>query len=133
MNAIEWTIELRFVVALALGFLVGLERESTKVEHRGVVFGGVRTYPIISLYGFACAWLYRAGVTFLLPVGLASVSVLAAIAYITKIKSGRYGFTSEASVLLTFIVGALALLADVWIAMALGVVDTMLLSEKAEL
>ena len=133
MNAIEWTIELRFVVALALGFLVGLERESTKVEHRGVVFGGVRTYPIISLYGFACAWLYRAGVTFLLPVGLASVSVLAAIAYITKIKSGRYGFTSEASVLLTFIVGALALLADVWIAMALGVVDTILLSEKAEL
>jgi uncharacterized membrane protein (DUF4010 family) len=34
---------------------------------------------------------------------------------------------------LTFIVGALALLADVWIAMALGIVDTMLLSEKAEL
>ncbi len=55
MNAIEWTIELRFVVALMLGFLVGLERESTKVEHRGIVFGGVRTYPIISLYGFACA------------------------------------------------------------------------------
>ena len=133
MNAIEWTIELRFAVALALGFLVGLERESTKVEHRGVVFGGVRTYPIISLFGFGCAWLYHSGVAFMLPIGLASVSVLAAIAYITKIKAGRYGFTSEASLLLTFIVGALALLADVWIAMALGIVDTMLLSEKAEL
>ncbi|MBM4160510.1 MAG: MgtC/SapB family protein [Ignavibacteria bacterium] len=133
MNAIEWTIELRLVIALALGFLVGLERESTKVEHRGIVFGGVRTYPIISLYGFACAWLSNAGVSLLLPIGLVSMSVLAAIAYITKIKAGRYGFTSEASALLTFIVGALALLADVWIPMALGIVNTMLLSEKAEL
>jgi uncharacterized membrane protein (DUF4010 family) len=133
MNVIEWTVELRFVVALALGFLVGLERESTKGEHRGVVFGGVRTYPIISMFGFGCAWLSQAGVGFMLPIGLASVIVLAAIAYITKIKAGWYGFTSEASVLLTFIIGALALLADVWIAMALGVVDTILLSEKAEL
>jgi uncharacterized membrane protein (DUF4010 family) len=133
MNAIEWTVELRFVVALALGFLVGLERESTKVEHRGVVFGGVRTYPIISIYGFGCAWLSHAGASFVLPVGLTSVIVLAAIAYVTKIKAGWYGFTSEASVLLTFIIGALALSADVWIPMALGVVDTILLSEKAEL
>lgn len=133
MNIIEWTTELRLALALALGFLVGLERESTKIEQGSVIFGGVRTYPIISLLGFGCAWLQRSGVGFMLPVGLSVMGVLAAIAYSTKTKAGHHGFTSEASALLTFVVGAVALLADVWIAMALAVVNTVLLSEKAEL
>jgi uncharacterized membrane protein (DUF4010 family) len=133
MNSIEWTFQLRFVVALALGFLVGLERESTKVEHQKLVFGGVRTHPIISMYGFGCAWLYQIGVTFMLPVGLLSLTVLTAIAYVAKIRAERFGSTSEVSALLTFVVGALALLVDIWIAMALGIVNTMLLSEKARL
>ena len=133
MNIIEWTTELRLALALALGFLVGLERESTKIEQGSVIFGGVRTYPIISLLGFGCAWLQRYGVGLMLPVGMTVVGVLAAIAYTTKTKAGHHGFTSEASALLTFVVGAVALLADVWIAMALAVVNTVLLSEKAEL
>lgn len=133
MNIIEWTTELRLALALALGFLVGLERESTKIEQGSVIFGGVRTYPIISLLGFGCAWLQRYGVNLMLPVGLTVIGVLAAIAYVTKTKAGHHGFTSEASALLTFVVGSVALLADVWIAMALAVVNTVLLSEKAEL
>ena len=133
MNIFEWTTELRLALALALGFLVGLERESTKLERSSVIFGGVRTYPIISLFGFGCAWLHHAGVAFMLPVGLSVMGVLAGIAYVTKTRAGHHGFTSETSALLTFIVGALALLADVWIAMALAVVNTVLLSEKTEL
>lgn len=133
MNIIEWTTELRLALALALGFLVGLERESTKFERMSVIFGGVRTYPIIALFGFGCAWLQRYGVTIMLPVGLVVMGGLAAIAYITKTRAGHHGFTSEASALLTFVVGALCLLADVWIAMAIAVVNTVLLSEKAEL
>ncbi len=35
--------------------------------------------------------------------------------------------------LLTFVVGALALLTDVWVAMALGIISALLLSEKAEI
>ncbi|HCA81236.1 MAG TPA: hypothetical protein DEP53_16005 [Bacteroidetes bacterium] len=133
MNIIDWTTELRLALALALGFLVGLERESTKFERMSVIFGGVRTYPIIALFGFGCAWLQRYGVTIMLPIGLLVMGGLAAIAYITKTKAGHHGFTSEASALLTFVVGALCLLADVWIAMAIAVVNTVLLSEKAEL
>lgn len=133
MNTFEWTPELRFLVALALGFLVGLERESTKIEEQKMVFGGVRTHPIISLLGFGCAWFYKVGVVFMLPVGLLSIAALTSIAYIAKIKIGRFGSTSEISALLTFVTGALALLVDVWIAMAIGVVNTILLSEKAAL
>jgi uncharacterized membrane protein (DUF4010 family) len=132
LGTIEWTIQLRFIVALALGFLVGLERESIKVD-RKLVFGGVRTHPIISMFGFGCAWLFQVGVTFILPTGLLAIAILTGIAYIAKIRSDRFGTTSEVSALLTFITGALAMLVDVWIAMAMGIVNTMLLSEKAML
>jgi len=133
MNGFEWTTEMRFIVALALGFLVGLERESTKFEQQKLVFGGVRTHPIISMFGFGCAWLYKVGVTFMLPIGLLAIGSLTAIAYIAKIRSDRFGSTSEISALLTFITGAMALLVDVWACMAIGVMNTILLSEKAML
>ena len=51
LGTFEWTVQLRFIIALALGFLVGLERESIKVD-RKLIFGGVRTHPIISMFGF---------------------------------------------------------------------------------
>ena len=129
---IEWTIQLRFVVALALGFLVGLERESIKGDQK-LVFGGVRTHPIISMFGFGCAWLFKIGATFMLPTGLLAIALLTGVAYIAKIRAERFGTTSEISALLTFITGALAMLVDVWIAMAIGIVNTLLLSEKAML
>ena len=132
LGTIEWTIQLRFAVALALGFLVGLERESIKVD-RKLVFGGVRTHPIISMFGFGCAWLYQVGATFMLPTGLLAIATLTGIAYVAKIRVDRFGTTSEISALLTFVTGALAMLVDVWIAMAMGIVNTMLLSEKAML
>ncbi len=133
MNAIEWTFQLRLAVALALGFLTGLERESVKAEHQKLVFGGVRTHPIISLFGFGCAWLFQMGATVMLPAGLLSVGILAAVAYSAKIRAERFGSTTEFSALLTFVVGALALLADIWVSMALGIVNAILLSEKAKL
>lgn len=132
MNAIEWTIQLRFALALALGLLVGLERESTK-EHQKLVFGGVRTHPIISLFGFACAWLYQIGISFMLPAGLLALGGLTVVAYSAKIRGEHFGSTSEISALLTFATGALALLVDVWVAMALGVVNAILLSEKSRM
>lgn len=132
ISALEWTVELRLALALALGFLVGLERESTK-EHQKLVFGGVRTHPIISLLGFGAAWLYRYGATLVLPVGLLALAGLTVVAYTAKIRGEKFGTTSEISALLTYLTGALALLADIWVAMALGIVNAILLSEKARL
>jgi uncharacterized membrane protein (DUF4010 family) len=133
MNAFEWTFELRFAVALALGFLVGLEREGAKIDQRHFIFGGVRTHPLISLFGFGCAWLFRIGIPLMLPAGILALGMLVAIGYWTKIKAEHYGATSEISALLTFVTGALALLVDIWASMALGVFNALLLSEKAML
>jgi uncharacterized membrane protein (DUF4010 family) len=133
MIGIEWTLQLRLVVAIALGFLVGLERESTKIEHETMVFGGVRTNPIISMFGFGCAWMHTIGLSMVLPVGLLGMITLTGVGYFAKTRAVKFGTTSEISALLTFVVGALSLLADIWIPMALAIVNTMLLSEKAML
>ncbi|MGD1006050.1 MAG: MgtC/SapB family protein [Ignavibacteriaceae bacterium] len=133
MNSFEWTVELRFIVALALGFLIGLERESAGIDRKGKIFAGVRTFTLISLFGFGCGWLQHLNITFALPAGLLVIGALVLTEYLGKLKEGRLGGTSEIATLLTFVIGALALLADVWISMALGIIATLLLSEKSEL
>jgi uncharacterized membrane protein (DUF4010 family) len=133
MNTIEWTPELRFVVAFALGFLVGLERESASNERKFQYFAGVRTFTIISLYGFGCAWLHSINVSLALPIGMASVAALSVAGYIAKLRDGRMGATSEVAVFLTFITGALTVLTDVWVAMSLGIISTIILSEKGDI
>jgi uncharacterized membrane protein (DUF4010 family) len=133
MNLIEWTDELRFLVAIALGFLVGLERESRGGSISARITAGVRTYTLVSLFGFGCAWLYRLNIEFIIPVGLIVIGGMLLASYLAKQKSGAVGWTSEIAALLTFIVGILSLLADIWIPMALGIFTTLLLSEKAGL
>jgi uncharacterized membrane protein (DUF4010 family) len=133
MNLIEWTDQLRFVVAIALGFLVGLERESRGNELASKLTAGVRTYTLISLFGFGCAWLYRLNVEFIIPIGILVIGAMTLAGYLAKQKSGAIGWTSEIAALLTFFVGVLSLVADIWIPMAIGVFTTLLLSEKAQL
>jgi len=133
MSLIEWNDQLRFLVAIALGFLVGLERETRGSSIPSKLTAGVRTYTLISLFGFGCAWLYRLSIEFIIPVGIVVIGAMVLTSYLAKQKSGAVGWTSEVAALLTFLVGVLSLLADVWIAMALGIFTTLLLSEKSEL
>lgn len=127
----EFHSELRFALALALGFLIGLERERSGAAKQGRVFAGVRTFTLVSLFGFACAWLNNLGITLAVPVGLVAIAGLAALEYLAKQRENRIGWTTEAAVLLTFAIGALALLGPPWVALALGIIGTLLLSEKA--
>ena len=125
--------QLRFVMALLLGFLVGLERESVGIKKGSRGYAGVRTYSLIGLFGFGCAWLQKIGVVWALPVGLACLTALTVVGYLSKSREGHIGWTSEVAALLTFVMGGLSLLADIWLPMALGVIGTFLLSEKSEL
>ena len=126
-------MELRFLLALALGFLVGLERETSSLTRKRPVFSGVRTHSLVSLVGFACRALQQQGVSWILPAGLLAVAAMAAVEYAGKFREGRTGWTSEAALLLTYLVGALAGAGDVRVPLALGIIATILLSEKAEI
>jgi uncharacterized membrane protein (DUF4010 family) len=131
LQGFEIPLQIRFFVALAIAFLIGLERESASVR-KPRVFAGVRTYTLIGAYGFGCAWLFHLQVEWALPIGMVSIAALVVVAYLAKLREDHIGWTSEVAALLTFIIGALCLLADLWVPMALGIVGTFLLSEKSK-
>jgi uncharacterized membrane protein (DUF4010 family) len=129
-------------LALAVGLLVGLEREHAKpsgAEHHGFT-GGIRTFPIFALLGATSALLLgQAGALPLFAAAL-GLSLLLAIGYARDAERGYAGLTSEASALLTFFLGALStahviepLRTRFFVVAALGVVLTLLLSQKTEL
>jgi uncharacterized membrane protein (DUF4010 family) len=123
----------QILLVLFLSFLIGLEREERKTAQGAYSFGGVRTFPLIGLIGYSIALL--AG-TQLLPVavGFLVVAGFLLISYWHKISTSETaGVTSEASGLVTFLVGALVCYGHLWIATTLGVACLLLLDLKAAL
>jgi uncharacterized membrane protein (DUF4010 family) len=130
MDNFELTFQLRFLIALGLGFLMGLERETSGVRRNRPVAAGVRTYSLISLYGFGCAWMSRLDFPVVLPIGLLTIAVFAGIQYLARSKEGHLGWTSNVAVVLAYLIGALTLLTNIWVPLALGIISTILMSEK---
>ena len=133
MEDITWPLHMRFFFALGLSFLIGLERESSAQSTKGRVFAGVRTYTLIGVFGFCCAWLFNAGVIWAPPTGMIVISALAVVGYLAKLREGHVGWTSEVAAIITFIMGGLCLLADMWLPTAVAIATTFLLSEKAKM
>jgi len=129
---------LALAAALAVGLLVGLEREHTKVERGGNQLGGVRTYPIFALVGAVSTLLGPASM-WLPLVALLGVFGLVGISYAADIKrDSDHGMTTEISVVAVFLLGALAASRGVvepvrdrlLLVAAIGIVITFLLSSK---
>src|SRR5262245_54090715 len=93
----------RLAVAVALGLLMGLEREWAQRDER-TTFGGVRTFPLIALSGAAAVYAGAAlELPVLIPVVFAGVAVLVAISYRVSSAQGHLGMTTEISALLSFV------------------------------
>ncbi|HEU0033404.1 MAG TPA: MgtC/SapB family protein [Kofleriaceae bacterium] len=130
---------LSLATAIAVGLLIGLEREQTK-QDRGSTLAGVRTYPIFALVG-GLATLLESASMWLPLVALAGVIALVALSYAADLRRDNHddhGVTTEASVIATYLLGALATsrgvvepMADRLVLVAgLGVAITFLLSSK---
>ena len=119
----------KIALVLALSFLIGLEREEHHTtEFRS--FGGVRTFPLIGLIGYALAFL--SGDQLLpLTLGFAVVGGFLMISYRYKLNaSGLAGVTTEMSGLATYLVGALVYHEQFWIATTICVASVFLLELK---
>jgi uncharacterized membrane protein (DUF4010 family) len=120
----------KMLLTLFLSFLLGLEREEHKAAGVQYSFGGVRTFPLIGLIGYAMAFLSGDQ---LLPLasGFAVVGSFLLLSYWHKLaKSELAGVTTEMSGLTTYLVGALVYRDEYWIATALTVVSLFLLELK---
>ncbi len=124
---------IKILLVLFLAFLLGLEREEHKVAGTEYAFGGVRTFPLIGLIGYATTFL--AGDQFIpVALGLAVVAAFLLLSYFHKLQSsGAAGVTSEISALSTYLVGALVARDQFWIATTLSVAGLFLLELKAAL
>lgn len=123
----------QIVLVLLLAFLIGLEREEKKNVSDEYRFGGVRTFPLIGLLGYAlCAF---SGGSLVLPaVGLAIVGSFLWESYRHKIEvASLAGMTTEISGLVTYTIGALVWREDYWVATTLAVVAVLLLELKGAL
>lgn len=131
---IDPPIELRALLALALGFLIGIERQrSIATKNNPSVHAGVRTFSIVAFCGFAAAVLHSNGVAFAIPASLLGIIAMAVMQYNAKLAEGRHGWTTESAVLLTFLIGCLCFFSSPWIPLTLGIVGTLVLSEKSRI
>jgi uncharacterized membrane protein (DUF4010 family) len=120
----------KILLTLFLCFLIGLEREERRVSGQQYRFGGVRTFPLIGLIGYAMALLSG---TQLVPltVGFAVIGSFLWLSYRHKLESSNEaGVTTEISGLVTYVVGALVSRDHLWIATTLAVLSILLLELK---
>lgn len=113
--------------ALGLGLLIGVERERRKGEGASAGAAGVRTHALLALAG-ATAALIGPWIIMLAGAGVAALSVASYL----RGKPDDAGLTSEIAILLTYLLGALAITHPL-VAVALGVMVAVLLASKTGL
>lgn len=121
---------LPFLLSLALGLLIGLERERNPRAK-----AGLRTFALTALLGTLCAMLSeQVGSPWLLVVGFAAVGAIIVTAYLgDSPPEAEPGTTTEAALLVSYILGALVWEGQQELAITLAIITTVLLYFKPEM
>lgn len=110
-------------VALAVGFLIGIERERSKGDGPQRAVAGLRTFTLISLAGALGLWI--GGVYVFIATG-GIVGLLIAVGYM-RTRDTDPGLTTEIAMVVTLLLGGLAV-HEPRLAAALAVIVAMLLA-----
>ncbi len=104
-------------IALGLGLLVGLEREKSASE-----MAGVRTIPLIAVWGTVAAWLSIRFGGWVLAASILALAALIVVSNVHQLRRGDIdsGLTSEMAILVMFGVGAFLAVGPAAIAIAIG-------------
>ena len=120
----------KIVLTLFLCFLIGLEREEHRAAGQQYRFGGVRTFPLIGLIGYAMA-LLSGNQMLPLTFGFGVIGAFLWLSYRHKLESSNEaGVTTEISGLVTYVIGALVSRDQWWIATTIAVLSMLLLELK---
>ena len=123
----EERLIIRLAAALAVGLLIGVERERHKGQGPRRAAAGVRTFTLISLAG-AISLELGGPPAFLLVAGV--IGLFAAISYVRTFRHDA-GLTTEVAMVVTVLLGGLAL-NEPQIAGALAVVVTIILASRTK-
>src|SRR5262245_30806930 len=119
----------RLAVALAIGLLIGLERGwQFREEAEGERTAGFRTYALTGLLGGICAALSTATHASVLAVALASfTAAFALFAWLAATSEHNFSVTGVVAAILTFVLGAYAVVGIPLVAVAGAVAMAVLL------
>ncbi|MEO8590331.1 MAG: MgtC/SapB family protein [Flavobacteriales bacterium] len=124
----------RLLISLGIGFLIGLEREYAKrALDKEEQFAGVRTYTLISLFGFLASFLADRHGEGVFIAALCGFIAIVIASYVMTAKAGNYGITTELSAIITFLLGSVVFEGNILFAVIITVILTSLLSLKLPL
>ncbi len=117
-------------ISLMLGLLVGLQR-----QHVRAPLGGIRTFPLVTVFGTVCALLAGIYGGWIVAVGLAGVVATTVVGIMTTPARGddHTGLTTAIAMPLMYAVGAYVLNGNWSVAVAVGGMVAILLEMKLEL
>ena len=117
-------------IATGLGLLVGLERQWSTDD-----FAGIRTFPLIGIFGALAAILDRGLGVSLQLAGLIAMAVMLLAANMVQARAGQFkpGLTTEVAALLVYMLGIAVARGFALPATVVAGVITVLLHWKAEL
>lgn len=124
---------LNLATTLGLGLLIGAERAwAAREQADGDVVAGVRTFGLAGLFGgLAALSVDHLGIGTWIAI-FSVFALLVIVGYVIEVRhSGDHGMTTEVAMLLTFLLGSLALIESRLLAAACAIVVTLLLSLKS--
>ncbi|MFN0193009.1 MAG: MgtC/SapB family protein [Aestuariivirga sp.] len=129
------TLALRLGLALAIGFVIGLERGwKERREKEGRRAAGIRTFSLVGLLGGVIGAASAGGDRLFLGVAFATLgAALGAYMWREGAEENDFSATSLIAALLTFALGAYAVLGDPRVAAGAAIAATILLASKAPL
>ena len=130
---IEFVILRDLLIALAIGALVGLEREYARYKKKAHEYAGIRTFPLIALIGAISAYLGDLISIWIFIVSIFLMGSLIVVAYFTVVRKVQehMSATSEIAGLITFFLGALAYYGETTLAVSVAVIMTIILYSKS--
>jgi uncharacterized membrane protein (DUF4010 family) len=122
----------RLGLALAIGLMVGFERGwHSRAESEGRRVAGIRTFALLGLAGGVVGALSDELDGAFAALAFVAVTALVIVAHLGRLRIGTdFGMTTQIAAVATFALGLLAVLGDISIAAAAGVVMTALLASK---
>ena len=122
-------------ISIGIGFLIGMERQFSKeIEQNEEQFAGIRTFTMVSMFGFISALLSSLMSGWIFVATLICVFAFVIVSYIQISKRpGNKGATTEFAVLLTFMLGAMVFMKLILFALIIMVVMLLLLAFKPTL
>ena len=124
---------IRMLVAVGIGFVIGLEREHSSLSKKSELFAGVRTFVVVVLLGFLSTMVSILFFPWIFVGALFSVTFIVSVSYWITASRGEIGGTTELTILLAFLLGCTTFMGFLEPSLALTVVVTVFLSLKVSL